>query len=337
MRRRGLRPMAAASGDGATRCDAGVLKHPRSCDRRVACRLLSADGARRSMLANIQDFLQLMLEAGAPTCTSRRTARRSSACTASSSRSPYPAAHGHRHQEPLLQPAHRGARRRSSRRRASSTSRSASAGCRRFRGNLFLQKGAVGGAFRAIPYETPAARRSSACRPSVMELTKLPRGLVLVTGPDRQRQVDHAGGHDRQDQPRARTSTSSRSRTRSSSSTSTSAASSTSARSSPTRTSFAARAQARAAPGPRHRADRRNARPRDHRGGAGRRRDRPPGVLDPAHQLGRADDQPRHRRLPAAPAGAGARAALAGARRASSRSSSSRARDGKRPRAWRAR
>ena len=40
-----------------------------------------------------------------------------------------------------------------------------------------------------------------------------------------------------------------------------------------------------------------DARPRDHRGGAQNRRDRPSDVRDPAHELGRADDQPDHRRF----------------------------------------
>ena len=50
-------------------------------------------------------------------------------------------------------------------------------------------------------------------------LTQLPRGLVLVTGADRQRQVHDARGDDRPHQRDARTRTSSRSRIRSSSST----------------------------------------------------------------------------------------------------------------------
>ena len=40
------------------------------------------------------------------------------------------------------------------------------------------------------------------------KLTTKPRGFVVVTGPDRLGQVDHAGGHDRRDQRDARTSTS---------------------------------------------------------------------------------------------------------------------------------
>jgi twitching motility protein PilT len=55
-------------------------------------------------------------------------------------------------------------------------------GLSRFRGNLFLQRGAVGGAFRTIPYSArPLAELG--LPPVVAELTKLPRGLVLVTGP----------------------------------------------------------------------------------------------------------------------------------------------------------
>jgi twitching motility protein PilT len=55
-------------------------------------------------------------------------------------------------------------------------------GVSRFRGNLFLQKGAVGGAFRMIPHETPKLQVLG-LPGSVPELTQLPRGLVLVTGP----------------------------------------------------------------------------------------------------------------------------------------------------------
>jgi twitching motility protein PilT len=55
-------------------------------------------------------------------------------------------------------------------------------GLSRFRGNLFYQKGAVGGAFRMIPYEVRSLA-DLGLPPVVAELTKLPRGLVLVTGP----------------------------------------------------------------------------------------------------------------------------------------------------------
>jgi twitching motility protein PilT len=55
-------------------------------------------------------------------------------------------------------------------------------GLSRFRGNLFVQRGAVGGAFRLIPYSAMALPVLG-LPPVVGELTKLPRGLVLVTGP----------------------------------------------------------------------------------------------------------------------------------------------------------
>ena len=64
--------------------------------------------------------------------------------------------------------------------------------------------------------------------------------------------------------------------------------------------SFAERPQARAAPGPGHHPGRRDARPGDDPGGADRRRDRPPRLRHAAHPGRRADDRPRHRRLPAA-------------------------------------
>jgi twitching motility protein PilT len=55
-------------------------------------------------------------------------------------------------------------------------------GLARFRGNLFLQRGAVGGAFRTIPFSI----RSFAdlgLPPVLEEMCNKPRGLVLVTGP----------------------------------------------------------------------------------------------------------------------------------------------------------
>jgi twitching motility protein PilT len=55
-------------------------------------------------------------------------------------------------------------------------------GLARFRGNLFLQKGSVGGAFRAVPYKIQSFQELGL--PAIInELCKQPRGLVLVTGP----------------------------------------------------------------------------------------------------------------------------------------------------------
>ncbi len=55
-------------------------------------------------------------------------------------------------------------------------------GLSRFRANVFLQRGAVAGAFRAIPYKVRTFEELGLPR-IVLELTKKPRGLILVTGP----------------------------------------------------------------------------------------------------------------------------------------------------------
>ena len=55
-------------------------------------------------------------------------------------------------------------------------------GLSRFRGNVFSQRGAVGAAFRAIPFKIRTLEELKT--PEVlMDLADLPRGLVLVTGP----------------------------------------------------------------------------------------------------------------------------------------------------------
>jgi twitching motility protein PilT len=54
-------------------------------------------------------------------------------------------------------------------------------GVGRFRGNLYLARGSVGGAFRAIPAEPPALA-TLGLPPVVASLARLPRGLVLLTG-----------------------------------------------------------------------------------------------------------------------------------------------------------
>lgn len=55
-------------------------------------------------------------------------------------------------------------------------------GLARFRGNIFVQRGATGGAFRLIPYEIPSLDKLG-LPPVVTTLARKPRGLVLVTGP----------------------------------------------------------------------------------------------------------------------------------------------------------
>jgi twitching motility protein PilT len=52
----------------------------------------------------------------------------------------------------------------------------------RFRANIFMQRGAVAGAFRTIPYKIMSFAELG-LPPVVTELAKKPRGLVLVTGP----------------------------------------------------------------------------------------------------------------------------------------------------------
>jgi twitching motility protein PilT len=55
-------------------------------------------------------------------------------------------------------------------------------GLSRFRANVFMQRGAVAGAFRAIPFKILTFEELGLPR-VVGELAKKPRGLVLVTGP----------------------------------------------------------------------------------------------------------------------------------------------------------
>jgi twitching motility protein PilT len=55
-------------------------------------------------------------------------------------------------------------------------------GVARFRVNCFFQRGAVSAAFRLIPHEVPALD-SLGVPPVLHELTRKPRGFVLVTGP----------------------------------------------------------------------------------------------------------------------------------------------------------
>jgi twitching motility protein PilT len=52
----------------------------------------------------------------------------------------------------------------------------------RFRANIFVQRGNVAGAFRAIPYKIPTFEELGLPK-IVRELSDKPRGLILVTGP----------------------------------------------------------------------------------------------------------------------------------------------------------
>src|SRR6266498_3680806 len=55
-------------------------------------------------------------------------------------------------------------------------------GLSRFRSNIFMQRGAVAGAFRTIPFKILTFQELG-LPPVVSDLSKKPRGLVLVTGP----------------------------------------------------------------------------------------------------------------------------------------------------------
>ncbi len=52
----------------------------------------------------------------------------------------------------------------------------------RFRANVFMQRGAVAAAFRAIPFQIKTTQELG-LPPVINELSRKPRGLVLVTGP----------------------------------------------------------------------------------------------------------------------------------------------------------
>jgi twitching motility protein PilT len=55
-------------------------------------------------------------------------------------------------------------------------------GLSRFRGNVFVQRGAVAGVFRVIPYKIMTFEELG-LPPVVKDLAEKPRGLILVTGP----------------------------------------------------------------------------------------------------------------------------------------------------------
>jgi twitching motility protein PilT len=55
-------------------------------------------------------------------------------------------------------------------------------GLSRFRGNIYVQRGAVAGAFRLIPFKIRGLQELGV-PPTVSELVRKPRGLILVTGP----------------------------------------------------------------------------------------------------------------------------------------------------------
>ena len=179
-------------------------------------------------------------------------------------------------------------------------------GVARFRVNVFFQRETLGAAFRLIPNEIKSLEELGLSA-SLHQLAEKPRGLVLVTGPDRLRQVDDARVGDRRDQPdAARPHPHGRGSDRV-------PAPSQGLHRQPARDrrrrDVVRRGSARrAAPGPGRDPRRRDARPRDDRDRDDRGRDRPPRVRHAAHAERAGNDRPHHRRLPARAAGAGARA-----------------------------
>ncbi len=181
-------------------------------------------------------------------------------------------------------------------------------GTARFRVNAYFQRSALGAAFRLIPSQIVPID-DLGLPPVVHDFCTKPRGLVLVTGPTGSGKstslasmIDEINDsreehiltiedpieflHSPQEvhgQP---------------------------ARAGHRRADLRRRPEGRTAPGPRRDPRRRDARPRDDLDGADRRRDRPPRLRHAAHAERAVDDRPRHRRLPAAPAAAGARPAL---------------------------
>ena len=55
-------------------------------------------------------------------------------------------------------------------------------GLSRFRGNIFMQRGALAGVFRVVPFEIKTFAQLG-LPPILNEISKKPRGLILVTGP----------------------------------------------------------------------------------------------------------------------------------------------------------
>ena len=70
----------------------------------------------------------------------------------------------------------------------------------RFRMNVFRQRGSIGAVLRTIPFHIPDFE-SLHMPPVIRTFAQLQRGLVLVTGPDRVGQVDHARLAARHHQP----------------------------------------------------------------------------------------------------------------------------------------
>ena len=177
-------------------------------------------------------------------------------------------------------------------------------GVARFRVNAYFQRTSVGAAFRLVPAEIKTARAARAAGAALRARRHGARPRPRHR-PDRVGQVDDARGAARPHQPDpARAHPHDRGPDRV-------PAQAQELHRQPAR-DRAGRdvvrrvAALRAPPGPRRDPRRRDARPRDDRDRAHRRRDRPPRLRDAAHPERAADDRPHHRRLPRRAAGPGA-------------------------------
>ena len=194
-------------------------------------------------------------------------------------------------------------------------------GVARFRVNAYFQRGRSAAAFRLVPGEIRTLE-DLGLPPVLHALAEKPRGLVLVTGPTGSgKSTTLAAIVDEINRTRAEHILTiedpieflHRHKR----------ASSISARSGPTRSRSPRALRAALRAGPRRPARRRDARPRDDLYGAHRGRDRPPRLRHSAHADRVVDDRPRHRRVPAVAAAAGAdhdRELAAGGRHAGARS-----------------
>ena len=180
-------------------------------------------------------------------------------------------------------------------------------GLGRFRCNVFQQRGTVGLVLRVIPMQIRTHRRAGPARGAEDDRRGRARAGARHRH-DRQRQEHDAGRADRPHQPdplRARDDGRGSDRVPPPRS----AVDRQPARSVGRHAVVRSGAAQRPAAGSRRDPRRRNARLRDDRDRPARGRDRPPGALDAAHARRDRNDQPHHRRLPAAPAEAGPPAA----------------------------
>ena len=182
-------------------------------------------------------------------------------------------------------------------------------GLGRFRTNVFLQRGHGRGGAAHDPVPDPDVRRARAPDEDLRGDLQPPARARPRDGRHRLGQVDDAGRDDRLRQ-RAQRAAHRHGRGPDRVPPPQQVVPRQPARDRRRHADLQARAPQRPAPGPRRRARGRDARHRDHRGGADDRRDRPPDLRHPAHERLRPDDQPHRRRLPRAPAAAGAHAAL---------------------------